>query len=77
MWVVLITHCVYVDIQSHHVLNQNNVCVASSFERVQVKMETKEALKKLEEQLNCPICLDTYTDPKLLQCNHVFCRKCL
>ena len=35
------------------------------------------ALKKLEEGLNCSICLDTYTDPKLLQCFHTYCRKCL
>ena len=37
----------------------------------------EEALKKLEEQLNCSICLDTYIDPKLLQCFHVYCRQCL
>ena len=38
----------------------------------------EKALKKLfEEQLNCSICLDTYTDPKLLQCFHVYCRQCL
>ena len=37
----------------------------------------EEALKKLEEQLNCSICLDIYTDPKLLQCFHVYCKKCL
>ena len=37
----------------------------------------KKAEKKLEEHLNCPICLDTYTDPKQLQCNHVYCRQCL
>ena len=36
-----------------------------------------EAFKKLEDQLNCLICLDIYTDPKLLECNHVFCRDCL
>ena len=35
------------------------------------------AIKKLEEQLNCAICLDIYTEPKLLQCLHVYCRKCL
>ena len=35
------------------------------------------ALKKLEDQLNCPVCLDTYTDPKQLQCNHVYCQQCL
>ena len=37
----------------------------------------EEAIKKLEEQLNCSICLDIFTDPKLLQCFHVYCRKCL
>ena len=37
----------------------------------------EEVLKKLEEQLNCSICLDTYTDPKLLQCFHVYCQHCL
>ena len=36
-----------------------------------------EGLKRVEEQLNCSICLDTYTDPKILQCFHVFCRRCL
>ena len=37
----------------------------------------EKALKKLEEQLNCPVCLDIYTNPKLLQCHHVYCQKCL
>ena len=37
----------------------------------------EEVLKKLEEQLNCSICLDTYTNPKLLQCFHVYCQQCL
>ena len=37
----------------------------------------EEVLKKLEEQLNCSICLGTYTDPKLLQCFHVYCQQCL
>ena len=37
----------------------------------------EEAIKKLEEQLKCSICLDTYTDPKLLQCFHVCCQQCL
>ena len=38
---------------------------------------TKEALRKLEDQLTCGICLDSYTEPKLLQCFHVFCKQCL
>ena len=36
-----------------------------------------KTLKKVEDQLNCSICLDTYTDPKLLQCFHVYCQGCL
>ena len=31
----------------------------------------------IEKELNCSICLDTYTDPKILQCFHVYCQKCL
>ena len=37
----------------------------------------EKALHRLEEELNCSICLDTYTDPKQLQCNHIYCRRCL
>ena len=37
----------------------------------------EQALQRLEEQLNCSICLDTFTDPKLLQCFHVYCQQCL
>ena len=37
----------------------------------------KELEEQVEEQLNCSICLDTYTDPKLLQCFHVYCQQCL
>ena len=37
----------------------------------------EKALKRIEDQLNCSICLDTYTDPKLLQCFHVYCQQCL
>jgi len=37
----------------------------------------EQALRKLEDQLTCGVCLDSYTDPKLLQCFHVFCKQCL
>ena len=35
------------------------------------------ALKKLEDQLTCAICLDTFKEPKMLQCLHVYCKDCL
>ena len=38
---------------------------------------TEQAHSKLEDQLTCGICLDSYTEPKLLQCFHVFCKQCL
>ena len=34
-------------------------------------------LQKVEDNLKCSICQVTYTDPKLLQCNHPFCQECL
>ena len=37
----------------------------------------EKALKIVEDQLKCSVCLDVYTDPKLLQCLHVFCQTCL
>ena len=36
-----------------------------------------QALKKLVDKLECSICLDPFTNPKLLQCFHVFCKDCL
>ncbi len=37
----------------------------------------EKVIEKLDEQLDCSICLDTYTDPKLLQCFHIYCTKCI
>ena len=37
----------------------------------------KQALEKLEDQLTCAICLDTFKDPRMLNCFHVFCKDCL
>ena len=34
-------------------------------------------LKKLDDHVQCAICLSTYNNPKVLQCHHVFCCDCL
>ena len=36
-----------------------------------------KALRKVTAQLECSICLETFTDAKLLPCFHTFCKKCL
>ena len=38
---------------------------------------SSDALKKLEEQLTCPVCLEQFTKPKILPCFHSFCLHCL
>ena len=38
---------------------------------------SSEGLEKLEEQLTCPICLEQFTNPKILPCFHSFCLHCL
>ena len=39
--------------------------------------QEKQALKKLEEEITCAICLNDFQDPKLLPCFHIFCWGCL
>ena len=41
------------------------------------KQSQAKALKMLEDQLTCAICLEAFKDPKLLQCFHVNCKECL
>ena len=43
----------------------------------QSKEVAARALKKLEDQLTCTICLDAFKEPKMLQCFHVYCKDCL
>ena len=36
-----------------------------------------EIPKELLKSLDCPICKDKFTDPKIIDCMHIFCLKCL
>ena len=38
---------------------------------------TSGMLKRLESEVTCPLCLDIFTEPKRLPCDHVYCRQCL
>ena len=41
------------------------------------QLSSSTALKELDQQLTCNVCLDQYTNPKTLPCLHSFCLKCI
>ena len=38
---------------------------------------TRLLSKEISDITECPICVETFTDPKVLPCGHTFCLKCL
>ena len=38
---------------------------------------TKKSLSELKREITCAICQEHYTEPKLLPCNHYFCKECI
>ena len=45
--------------------------------RLSFKMATSDLLAALKQDLVCPVCYGEFTQPKVLQCKHVFCSNCL
>ena len=43
----------------------------------ELKSNADKALEKLADQLSCSVCLQEYTQPRVLSCLHVFCEGCL
>ncbi|KAL7848961.1 hypothetical protein SRHO_G00205840 [Serrasalmus rhombeus] len=40
-------------------------------------MDRRRSLESLEEQLRCPVCLEVFSEPLMLQCGHSYCRGCV
>ena len=40
-------------------------------------MAAKGTLEDLQQEVTCPLCLDTFDDPRVLACQHVYCKSCL
>ena len=36
--------------------------------------DDEQGIKELKQEITCPLCLDIFKEPKLLSCDHVYCR---
>ena len=53
------------------------VCTQFDTESESCEGVVKEVIEKLEKEGICSHCKNRYQNPKILQCCHVFCEKCL
>jgi len=65
------SHCNYYTHEYIHICTHNRLVMAEPLK------VADDALKKIKAQLECSVCLDTYTNPKSLPCFHRFCKQCL
>ena len=56
--------------------NSSQISMATSSSQ-QSAASYRQALRKLDSQLTCAVCLGRYTEPKMLPCLHIYCKKCL
>lgn len=40
-------------------------------------MAEANALEELQSELTCPVCLELFSDPVILECGHHFCKECI
>uniref|UniRef100_A0A3Q1GS31 RING-type domain-containing protein n=1 Tax=Acanthochromis polyacanthus TaxID=80966 RepID=A0A3Q1GS31_9TELE len=40
-------------------------------------MAEASALEELQSELTCPVCLELFRDPVILECGHHFCQVCI
>ena len=59
------------------IMHAHILCVPIPIAMDEPPSVAEKALKRVTTQLECSVCLDTYTNAKLLPCFHSFCKKCL
>ena len=46
-------------------------------ENLQEPKKLRKRLRRLKNEITCPLCHDVYEDPKLLPCCHYYCKECI
>ena len=47
------------------------------FRPLSMAAKSDRGLKDLQQEITCPLCLDTFEDPRVLPCQHAYCKSCL